>query len=388
MCSTMETTRTLEELMPELGTAFAAQEASLYRCVSAMSTSIARAEDEARQKVSANEIQALRLKVRDTMDYVNEAKKTMHSLERSMETLSAEIESLKRENVEKDRAIVALQDDLEDARSSHDDQLTELDKSLSSFLRSRWSRKTSSSASRGKRGRLSTCATALRCSLNPSTMKAWMMTEASRPSRSTRSSMSLRLCLASRSVGPSPATHCRALRCQLTLSLFCVRTVAASAATTTSLDRPALPRTRYEHPLVGICQRGHQHQKPTVLLHRGFAQVLFRGAKQLPTTSFRLAKRLCHRLSPPRRMSQSQVHRPPQRLSHRWCFQQTRKPRSSQQPCRWHQRPQQQMPIQSLSKMKSRASQHSATNQRLHPSPVRHPVQTQFISKAIRRLRL
>ncbi|EQC28633.1 hypothetical protein SDRG_13712 [Saprolegnia diclina VS20] len=121
-------TRTLEELMPELGTAFAVQEASLYRCVSAMSSSIVRAEDEARQKVSANEIQALRLKVRDTMDYVNEAKKTMQSLERSMEALSAEIESLKRENVEKDRAIEALQDDLEDARNSHEDQLVELDK--------------------------------------------------------------------------------------------------------------------------------------------------------------------------------------------------------------------------------------------------------------------
>ncbi|OQR91165.1 hypothetical protein ACHHYP_04932 [Achlya hypogyna] len=119
---------TLEDMMPEIGAVFAVQEASLLSCMAAMTTSIARAEDEARQKVSAAEIQALRTKVRDAMDYVNEAKKTMTRLERAQEALAAEIDLLKRDGVEKDRQIEALQGAMADAATGHNEQLDELDK--------------------------------------------------------------------------------------------------------------------------------------------------------------------------------------------------------------------------------------------------------------------
>ncbi|OQR94314.1 hypothetical protein THRCLA_08192 [Thraustotheca clavata] len=94
--------------MPEIGSVLAVQESSLLNCMNAMTQSIVRVEDEAKQRVSAAEIQRLQTKVRDSMDYVNEVKKVLYRIEKKQDALIAEIDELKRSDFEKEKLIQQL----------------------------------------------------------------------------------------------------------------------------------------------------------------------------------------------------------------------------------------------------------------------------------------
>ncbi|CAK4343652.1 unnamed protein product [Aphanomyces euteiches] len=118
---------TLEELMPEVANVFARQEDAFSNCMSIISTTIAKQEEENQLKASVEEILQLRGDVKKLTDAINESKKMIHRLEKTQARLLEELDELRRENTEKDAMLERLLEQQEQHLDEYESHLKELD---------------------------------------------------------------------------------------------------------------------------------------------------------------------------------------------------------------------------------------------------------------------
>ncbi|KAF0693800.1 Aste57867_15299 [Aphanomyces stellatus] len=122
------TNKTLEELMPEVATVFSAHEGSLLNCMSILSTSITKQEEENKLKASQAEILQLRADVKKSADFLTETKATVQRLEKMQERLLSELNEFRRENAQKESAIEKLEEMQETQLAALGDHVDELNK--------------------------------------------------------------------------------------------------------------------------------------------------------------------------------------------------------------------------------------------------------------------
>ncbi|KAH9091710.1 hypothetical protein Ae201684P_011254 [Aphanomyces euteiches] len=113
--------------MPEVANVFARQEDAFSNCMSIISTTIAKQEEENQLKASVEEILQLRGDVKKLTDAINESKKMIHRLEKTQARLLEELDELRRENTEKDAMLERLLEQQEQHLDEYESHLKELD---------------------------------------------------------------------------------------------------------------------------------------------------------------------------------------------------------------------------------------------------------------------
>ncbi|ETW00996.1 hypothetical protein, variant 1 [Aphanomyces invadans] len=119
---------TLEELVPEVAHVFAIQESALMNCMSILTTTISRQEEENKAKATAADIVQLRGDVKKAAEVATEFKKTIQRLEKMHERLLAELHELRQENAAKDAAVATLERQHEQHLIAYEQHLEELDR--------------------------------------------------------------------------------------------------------------------------------------------------------------------------------------------------------------------------------------------------------------------
>ncbi|ETV87841.1 hypothetical protein H257_01279 [Aphanomyces astaci] len=119
---------TLEELLPEVANVFAIQESALFNCMSILSTTITRHEEESKSKASAADIAQVRGDVKKATEFFGDSKKMIQRLEKTQERLLAELSDLRQENASKDTALAALERQQEQHMAAYEQHLEELDR--------------------------------------------------------------------------------------------------------------------------------------------------------------------------------------------------------------------------------------------------------------------
>ncbi|RLO05003.1 hypothetical protein DYB28_009483, partial [Aphanomyces astaci] len=121
---------TLEDLLPEVANVFAIQESALFNCMSILSTTITRHEEESKSKASAADIAQVRGDVKKATEFFGDSKKMIQRLEKTQERLLAELSDLRQENASKDTALAALERQQEQHMAAYEQHLEELDRRL------------------------------------------------------------------------------------------------------------------------------------------------------------------------------------------------------------------------------------------------------------------
>ncbi|RHY49679.1 hypothetical protein DYB34_012968, partial [Aphanomyces astaci] len=119
---------TLEDLLPEVANVFAIQESALFNCMSILSTTITRHEEESKSKASAADIAQVRGDVKKATEFFGDSKKMIQRLEKTQECLLAELSDLRQENASKDTALAALERQQEQHMAAYEQHLEELDR--------------------------------------------------------------------------------------------------------------------------------------------------------------------------------------------------------------------------------------------------------------------
>ncbi|RHX97329.1 hypothetical protein DYB25_003285 [Aphanomyces astaci] len=119
---------TLEELLPEVANVFAIHESALFNCMSILSTTITRHEEESKSKASAADIAQVRGDVKKATEFFGDSKKMIQRLEKTQECLLAELSDLRQENASKDTALAALERQQEQHMAAYEQHLEELDR--------------------------------------------------------------------------------------------------------------------------------------------------------------------------------------------------------------------------------------------------------------------